>query len=105
MPRHHFNVVDSYIGNRIRARRLALGMTQTALGNRVSGSRMQLMADTLQVKPHYFFEGAPRPGKSRQLSDAANPHSGPTHYLWFGSCRWSTRVGRSSRRTEIRTIL
>jgi transcriptional regulator with XRE-family HTH domain len=72
--------VDAHIGQKIRARRILLGMSQTdvadALGitfqqiqkyekgaNRVGASRLQQISDALGVSPFYFFEGAPTVGK------------------------------------------
>lgn len=68
------NKVDILVGKRIRARRLAIGMSQTDLGkavgvkfqqiqkyetafNRVSASRLWAIADTLGVDVVQFFEG------------------------------------------------
>ncbi|MES2671576.1 MAG: helix-turn-helix transcriptional regulator [Pseudomonadota bacterium] len=65
---------DVHIGQRIRTRRLAIGMSQEALAgaldltfqqvqkyekgtNRVGGSRMVQIADALAIEPAYFFEG------------------------------------------------
>jgi transcriptional regulator with XRE-family HTH domain len=72
--------VDSHVGQKIRARRIFLGMSQTevadAVGitfqqiqkyergaNRVGASRLQQISDALGVSPFYFFEGAPTIGK------------------------------------------
>jgi transcriptional regulator with XRE-family HTH domain len=72
--------VDSHVGQKIRARRIFLQMSQTevadALGitfqqiqkyekgmNRVGASRLQQISDALGVSPFYFFEGAPTVGK------------------------------------------
>jgi len=72
--------VDSHIGQKIRARRIFLRMSQTevadALGisfqqiqkyekgmNRVGASRLQQISDALGVSPYYFFENAPTVGK------------------------------------------
>ena len=66
--------IDCYVGNQIRQRRMALGMSQTALGdavgitfqqiqkyekgtNRVSASRLHRLAEVLQVAPTFFFDG------------------------------------------------
>jgi transcriptional regulator with XRE-family HTH domain len=74
------NAVDTHVGQRICARRIHLGMTQTELGdaiglsfqqvqkyekgvNRVGASRLQQISDALGVAPSYFFEGAPTVGK------------------------------------------
>jgi transcriptional regulator with XRE-family HTH domain len=72
--------VDSHVGQKLRARRMFLRMSQTdvadALGitfqqiqkyekgmNRVGASRLQEISDALGVSPFYFFEGAPTVGK------------------------------------------
>jgi transcriptional regulator with XRE-family HTH domain len=72
--------VDSHVGQKIRARRIFLGMSQTevadAVGitfqqiqkyergaNRVGASRLQQISDALGVSPFYFFDGAPTVGK------------------------------------------
>jgi len=72
--------VDVHVGQKIRARRIFLRMSQTevadALGvtfqqiqkyergaNRVGASRLQQISDALGVSPYYFFEGAPTVGK------------------------------------------
>jgi transcriptional regulator with XRE-family HTH domain len=72
--------VDTHVGQKIRARRIFLQMSQTevadAVGitfqqiqkyergaNRVGASRLQQISDALGVSPFYFFEGAPAVGK------------------------------------------
>lgn len=69
--------VDRHVGNRVRMRRITVGMSQEKLGealgvtfqqiqkyekgsNRISASRMQNIAQTLGVPVSYFFDGAPR---------------------------------------------
>jgi transcriptional regulator with XRE-family HTH domain len=71
--------VDEYIGRRVRMRRMAVGMSQEKLANylgitfqqvqkyekgtnRIGGSRMQQIAGALEVKPAFFFDGAPGAG-------------------------------------------
>jgi transcriptional regulator with XRE-family HTH domain len=71
--------VDTHVGQKIRARRIFLQMSQTdvadSLGitfqqiqkyekgmNRVGASRLQQISDVLGVSPFYFFEGAPTVG-------------------------------------------
>ena len=73
--------VDVHVGQKIRARRIFLQMSQTevanALGitfqqiqkyekgmNRVGASRLQQISQVLGVSPYYFFEGAPTTGKA-----------------------------------------
>jgi transcriptional regulator with XRE-family HTH domain len=72
--------VDTHVGQKMRARRIFLRMSQTdiadAMGisfqqiqkyergaNRVGASRLQQISDALGVSPFYFFEGAPTVGK------------------------------------------
>jgi transcriptional regulator with XRE-family HTH domain len=72
--------VDSHVGQKIRARRTFLRMSQSdvadAIGitfqqiqkyengaNRVGASRLLQISDVLGVSPFYFFEGAPTLGK------------------------------------------
>jgi transcriptional regulator with XRE-family HTH domain len=72
--------VDAHVGQKIRARRIFLQMSQTEVAdsvgitfqqiqkyergaNRVGASRLQQISDVLGVSPFYFFEGAPTVGK------------------------------------------
>src|SRR3984885_13100055 len=72
--------VDTHVGQKIRARRIFLGMSQTEVAdaggitlpqlqkyergtNRVGASRLQQISDAMGVSPFYFFEGAPTVGK------------------------------------------
>ena len=72
--------VDIHVGQKIRARRIFLQMSQTEVAdglgitfqqiqkyekgtNRVGASRLQQISDVLGVSPFYFFEGAPTVGK------------------------------------------
>jgi transcriptional regulator with XRE-family HTH domain len=76
------NPVDKYVGSRVRMRRIMLGMSQEKLGealgltfqqiqkyekgtNRVGASRIQQIAEVLQVPVSFLFEGGPTssPGK------------------------------------------
>ena len=81
------NATDKYVGNRVRMRRLALGMSQGALGaalgvtfqqvqkyekgtNRIGSSRLHHISHMLQVPISFFFDGlsqAPRSSKSASL--------------------------------------
>ncbi len=79
---------DIHIGQRIRQRRLVMGLTQQQVGeqigvkfqqlqkyetgaNRVSGSRLCDIAKALQVKPSYFFEGISVPAPCREIKSPA----------------------------------
>jgi transcriptional regulator with XRE-family HTH domain len=70
------NPVDKYVGSRVRMRRIMLGMSQEKLGealgltfqqvqkyekgtNRVGASRIQQIAEILQVPVSFLFEGGP----------------------------------------------
>jgi transcriptional regulator with XRE-family HTH domain len=76
MREKSLNPIDIHVGNRVRMRRMMLGMSQTKLGdalglafqqvqkyekgaNRISASRLQQSAHVLQVPVTFFFEGAP----------------------------------------------
>jgi len=79
------NPIDKYVGNRVRMRRMMLGMSQGKLGdalsltfqqvqkyekgiNRVGASRLQHISSILQVPISFFFEGAP--GSSYAFDEA-----------------------------------
>ncbi len=70
------NPVDKYVGSRVRMRRIMLGMSQEKLGealgltfqqiqkyekgtNRVGASRIQQIAEVLQVPVSFLFDGGP----------------------------------------------
>jgi transcriptional regulator with XRE-family HTH domain len=70
------NPIDKHVGSRVRMRRMMLGMSQEKLGdglnltfqqvqkyekgtNRIGASRLQHIANILQVPVEFFFEGAP----------------------------------------------
>jgi transcriptional regulator with XRE-family HTH domain len=69
------NAVDRHVGARVRMQRIVRGFSQTDLGkavgitfqqvqkyekgtNRVSASRLQQIANVLEVTPDFFFDGA-----------------------------------------------
>jgi transcriptional regulator with XRE-family HTH domain len=70
------NPIDKHVGSRVRMRRMMLKMSQEKLGdalgltfqqvqkyekgsNRIGASRLQQIAQILQVPVAFFFEGAP----------------------------------------------
>lgn len=70
------NPIDKYVGSRVRMRRIMLSMSQEKLGealgltfqqiqkyekgtNRIGASRIQQIAEVLQVPVSFFFEGGP----------------------------------------------
>ncbi len=86
------NPIDKHVGSRVRMRRMMLGMSQEKLGNalgltfqqvqkyekgtnRIGASRLQQIAQILQVQVAFFFEGAPTVGGSRVegMSEAPSP--------------------------------
>lgn len=84
------NPIDKHVGSRVRMRRMMLNMSQEKLGdalgltfqqvqkyekgtNRIGASRLQQIANILQVPVSFFFEGAPHmPGQSG-MSEAPSP--------------------------------
>src|SRR5712692_9636171 len=92
MPRGaSMNPIDRHVGNRVRMRRLMLGMSQTTLGdrlgftfqqvqkyekgtNRIGASRLQHISEILQVPVSFFFEGSPTLHQQRgRLPDVPSP--------------------------------
>lgn len=82
------NPIDKHVGSRVRMRQMMLGMSQEKLGdalelsfqqvqkyergtNRMGSSRLQQIANTLQVPVTFFFEGAP--GQSKLDGSAPSP--------------------------------
>lgn len=87
------NPIDKHVGSRVRMRRMMLSMSQEKLGdalgltfqqvqkyekgtNRIGASRLQAIANILQVPVSFFFEGAPHgPGGQANtgMSEAPSP--------------------------------
>jgi len=68
-----YRATDTHVGRRVKSRRMQLGLSQSDLAdkcgitfqqiqkyekgtNRIGSSRLQQIADALQVTPPYFFE-------------------------------------------------
>jgi len=81
------NPIDKHVGSRVRMRRMMLAMSQEKLGdalgltfqqvqkyekgtNRIGASRLQQIAQILQVPVEFFFEGAPKLGGGNGMQDA-----------------------------------
>ena len=87
------NPIDKHVGSRVRMRRMMLSMSQEKLGdalgltfqqvqkyekgtNRIGASRLQQIAQILQVPVSFFFDGAPHlPGVARHdgMAEAPSP--------------------------------
>jgi len=85
------NPIDKHVGSRVRMRRMMLGMSQEKLGdaldltfqqvqkyekgtNRIGASRLQQIAQILQVPVSFFFEGAPTAGDGATgMNEAPSP--------------------------------
>jgi transcriptional regulator with XRE-family HTH domain len=87
------NPVDKYVGSRVRMRRIMLGMSQEKLGealgltfqqvqkyekgtNRVGASRLQQIAEILQVPVSFLFDGGPS-----GLAGSENAEGGSPAYI------------------------
>src|SRR5690606_38472899 len=89
------NPIDVHVGNRVRMRRMLIGMSQEKLGeklgltfqqvqkyekgsNRVSASRLHHMAQILNVPVQYFFDDLPEGTVSGEhnsgFSESAEPN-------------------------------
>jgi transcriptional regulator with XRE-family HTH domain len=88
MPSKPPNPVDRHVGSRVRMRRIMLGMSQERLGeglgltfqqiqkyekgtNRIGASRIQHIAEILQVPVSFLFEGSP--GSSTHFDESPSP--------------------------------
>lgn len=94
------NPVDIAVGSRVRMRRVMLGMTQEQLGdklgitfqqvqkyekgmNRIGASRLQQIAQILDVPVSFFFEqttSVPMPGALRGGASGLSEESGSGYY-------------------------
>jgi transcriptional regulator with XRE-family HTH domain len=100
MPRSPFNPTDKHVGGRVRMRRLMLDMSQSQLGNalgvtfqqvqkyekganRISASRLQHIAQILQVSVPFFFEGAPAATGIRQAAKGTAEAPSPAYVTDF----------------------
>jgi transcriptional regulator with XRE-family HTH domain len=90
MPKHVAHPTDQHVGTKLRARRTKLGMSQSTLAealgltfqqvqkyekgaNRIGASRLQHIAQILQMPVEYFFEGLPQERGPRRTADDATP--------------------------------
>src|SRR3979490_76435 len=91
MPKKAPNPIDKHVGSRVRMRRMMLGMSQEKLGdalgltfqqvqkyekgaNRIGASRLQQIAQSVDVPVSFFFEGAPiLPGRAASIGEAPSP--------------------------------
>jgi transcriptional regulator with XRE-family HTH domain len=90
MPKNGIHPTDKHVGQRVRMRRLMLGLSQTDLAdtlgltfqqvqkyekgtNRISASRLQRISEILQVPVEFFFEGAPHAREEHVQADAPFP--------------------------------
>jgi transcriptional regulator with XRE-family HTH domain len=82
--------IDTYVGGRMRLRRIQLGLSQGALASkigvsfqavqkyesgdiRISASRLYDVAQVLQVSPAFFFEGYPDGLVASNLAQEVSP--------------------------------
>jgi len=89
------NPIDKHVGSRVRMRRMMLSMSQEKLGdalgltfqqvqkyekgtNRIGASRLQQIAQILQVPVAFFFEGAPELSPT-PAPDGMNEAPSPTY--------------------------
>ncbi|WP_327216416.1 helix-turn-helix domain-containing protein [Xaviernesmea oryzae] len=84
------NAVDALVGSRVRMRRVILGLSQQTLAealgvtfqqlqkyekgaNRIGASRLQRLAQVLDVPVGFFFEGSVDSGEALAVSATADP--------------------------------
>jgi transcriptional regulator with XRE-family HTH domain len=112
MPRSKIDATDKHVGKQICMRRLMLGMTIEALGNavgvtyqqmykcekglnRIGASRLQHIAQILEVPIAFFFEGAPVSTKQAASQVLTTPKN-----FWRRGMAWSWRRRSHASRTE-----
>jgi transcriptional regulator with XRE-family HTH domain len=116
------NPVDRYVGSRVRMRRIMLGMSQEKLGealgltfqqvqkyekgtNRVGASRIQQIAEILQVPVSFLFEGGPSGMANAEGSTEAPSPSYVSDFLatseGLALTRAFTRIGDAKLRRSI----
>jgi transcriptional regulator with XRE-family HTH domain len=95
---HKPHPVDIHVGSRVRMRRILLGLTQMKLAARigisfqalqkyekgvirVSASRLQRLAETMDVPVSYFFEGADAPESAPTLRPPHEPRTASDRQL------------------------
>jgi len=86
MSKRDPNYIDRHVGNRVRMRRLLIGMSQEKLGellgitfqqvqkyekgsNRVSASRLYYLGQILGVPVQFFFDELPEAGNQPGMSE------------------------------------
>ncbi|HXP75148.1 MAG TPA: helix-turn-helix domain-containing protein [Stellaceae bacterium] len=87
---HEAHPIDTYVGGRMRLRRIQLGLSQGALASkigvsfqavqkyesgdiRISASRLYDVAQVLEVSPAFFFEGYPDGIVAKNIAEEASP--------------------------------
>jgi len=89
---HETHPIDTYVGGRMRLRRIQLGLSQGALASRIgvsfqavqkyesgdiriSASRLYDVAQVLEVSPAFFFEGYPDGIVANNIAQESSPAS------------------------------
>lgn len=89
---HETHPIDTYVGGRMRLRRIQLGLSQGALASRIgvsfqavqkyesgdiriSASRLYDVAQVLEVSPAFFFEGYPDGIVANNIAHESSPAS------------------------------
>ncbi len=131
MPRKKEMMIDAHIGARLRLRRLMLGMSQEALGerlsltfqqvqkyekgtNRIVASRLYELARVLDVPVQYFFDGLeddttqpPTTGMSEDIAKAPQPNAESASvapYLNFVSSNDGLQLNRAFLQIESEAV-
>ena len=113
--------VDVHVGDKVRRRRRALGITQSGLAeqvgltfqqiqkyergaNRISASKLHGIAGVLQAPIPFFFEGLPSPGPAAGLAEEPAPfvHGVPLTPEEHELVAWLSRI--ESRRVRKRVL-
>ena len=94
------NPIDKHVGSRVRMRRMMLSMSQEKLGdaleltfqqvqkyekgtNRIGASRLQQIAEILQVPVSFFFDGSPNSPRESSSTEGFSEAPSPAYVSDF----------------------
>jgi transcriptional regulator with XRE-family HTH domain len=109
------NAVDAQIGNRVRLRRMLVGMSQERLGellkvtfqqiqkyergtNRVSASRLWQLAKVLGVTTNYFYDSLQVAEEPNEIPGFGEPANEESEMLMFLATREGIELNRAFQR-------
>jgi transcriptional regulator with XRE-family HTH domain len=116
MSKRSPNLVDKYVGGRIRVQRKTLGISQRKLAHalgvsfqqvqkyengtdRIGAGRLQQLSQALRAPPAFFFQGAPNVSGGRSRETTTESAARLTRFL---GTREGTALTRAFRRLDVK---